>query len=314
MGTFTNNSDNCVNANGVVRPPRRLLDQLSESIRLKHYSIRTEQAYRGWVRRFILFHGKRHPQEMGAREVEAFLTHLAVEGRVSASTQNQAKSALLFLYKEVLRTDLPWLDDVESAKSGKRLPVVLTPEEVQRLLGPIDGTTGLILRLLYGTGMRMMECLRLRVKDVDFARREILVREGKGFKDRVTMLPERLVAPLGEHLARVKALHAADLAAGFGDVYLPWALERKYPNTAREWAWQYVFVAARRSVDPRFRGGAATSRGGAEYPACDASGATAGGSQQSWLRRTLCAIRSPRPFWKPATTFAPYRNCWAMPM
>ncbi|MBN8436909.1 MAG: integron integrase [Candidatus Accumulibacter sp.] len=251
MGTFTNNSDNCVNANGVVRPPRRLLDQLSESIRLKHYSIRTEQAYRGWVRRFILFHGKRHPQEMGACEVEAFLTHLAVEGRVSASTQNQAKSALLFLYKEVLRTNLPWLDDVESAKSGKRLPVVLTPEEVQRLLGPIDGTTGLILRLLYGTGMRMMECLRLRVKDVDFARREILVREGKGFKDRVTMLPERLVAPLGEHLARVKALHAADLAAGFGDVYLPWALERKYPNAAREWAWQYVFVAARRSVDPR---------------------------------------------------------------
>jgi integron integrase len=251
MGTFTKNSDNCVNANGVVRPPKRLLDQLSESIRLKHYSIRTEQAYRGWVRRFILFHGKRHPQEMGACEVEAFLTHLAVEGRVSASTQNQAKSALLFLYKEVLRTDLPWLDDVESAKSGKRLPVVLTPEEVQRLLGPIDGTTGLILRLLYGTGMRMMECLRLRVKDVDFARREILVREGKGFKDRVTMLPERLVAPLGEHLARVKALHAADLAAGFGDVYLPWALERKYPNAAREWAWQYVFVAARRSVDPR---------------------------------------------------------------
>ena len=251
MDTSTTNSGNCVNAGGDVRPPRRLLEQLSDRIRVKHYSIRTEQAYSDWVRRFILFHGKRHPQEMGAREVEAFLTQLAVEGRVSASTQNQAKSALLFLYKEVLETELPWLDEVESAKSTKRLPVVLTPEEVQRLLAPIDGTKGLILRLLYGTGMRIMECLRLRVKDVDFARREILVREGKGFKDRVTMLPDKLVAPLGEHLARVRALHEADLAAGFGEVYLPWALERKYPNAAREWAWQYVFVAAKRSVDPR---------------------------------------------------------------
>jgi len=203
------------------------------------------------VRRFILFHNKRHPREMGAHEVEAFLTHLAVAGRVSASTQNQAKSALLFLYKEVLETELPWLDDVESAKASKRLPVVLTPEEVQRLLVLIEGTAGLILRLLYGTGMRIMECLRLRVKDVDFARGEILVREGKGFKDRVTMLPNTLTAPLKSHLARVKALHDEDLAAGCGEVYLPWALARKYPHAAREWAWQYVFVAARRSVDPR---------------------------------------------------------------
>ncbi|SBT08599.1 hypothetical protein ACCAA_590015 [Candidatus Accumulibacter aalborgensis] len=238
MGTFTKNSDNCVNANGTARPPKRLLEQLSDRIRFKHYSIRTEQAYGDWVRRFVLFHGKRHPREMGAREVEAFLTHLAVEGRVSASTQNQAKSALLFLYKEVLETELPWLDEVESAKASKRLPVVLTPEEVQRLLAPIDGTPGLILRLLYGTGMRIMECLRLRVKDVDFARSEILVREGKGFKDRVTMLPEELLTPLRDHLLRVKALHEADVAAGFGEVYLPWALERKYPNAAREWAWR----------------------------------------------------------------------------
>ena len=236
MGTFTKNSDNCVNANGTARPPKRLLEQLSDRIRFKHYSIRTEQAYGDWVRRFVLFHGKRHPREMGAREVEAFLTHLAVEGRVSASTQNQAKSALLFLYKEVLETELPWLDEVESAKASKRLPVVLTPEEVQRLLAPIDGTPGLILRLLYGTGMRIMECLRLRVKDVDFARSEILVREGKGFKDRVTMLPEELLTPLRDHLLRVKALHEADVAAGFGEVYLPWALERKYPNAARDWA------------------------------------------------------------------------------
>jgi len=251
MDTFTKSSGNCVNAGGASRPPRRLLEQLSDRIRVKHYSIRTEQAYSDWVRRFILFHGKRHPREMGAKEVEAFLTHLAVAGRVSASTQNQAKSALLFLYQEVLETELPWLDEVESAKATKRLPVVLTPAEVQRLLAPIEGTVGLILRLLYGTGMRIMECLRLRVKDVDFARGEILVREGKGFKDRVTMLPEKLLAPLSEHLARVKTLHEADLADGFGEVYLPWALERKYPNAAREWAWQYVFVAAKRSVDPR---------------------------------------------------------------
>ena len=204
-----------------------------------------------WVRRFILFHNKRHPREMGAHEVEAFLTHLAVARRVSASTQNQAKSALLVLYKEVLETELPWLDDVESAKAPKRLPVALTPEEVGRLLALIEGTAGLILRLLYGTGMRIMECLRLRVKDVDFARGEILVREGKGAKDRVTLLPNTLTAPLKSHLARVQALHDEDLAAGCGEVYLPWALARKYPHAAREWAWQYVFVAARRSVDPR---------------------------------------------------------------
>ncbi|MBN8449329.1 MAG: integron integrase [Candidatus Accumulibacter sp.] len=251
MDRSTKISGNCVNVPQAPQPPRRLLDQLSDRIRFKHYSIRTEQAYCGWVRRFILFHNKRHPREMGAHEVEAFLTHLAVAGRVSASTQNQAKSALLFLYKEVLETELPWLDDVESAKASKRLPVVLTPDEVQRLLVLIEGTAGLILRLLYGTGMRIMECLRLRVKDVDFARGEILVREGKGFKDRVTMLPNTLAAPLKSHLARVTALHDEDLAAGCGEVYLPWALARKYPHAACEWAWQYVFVAARRSVDPR---------------------------------------------------------------
>ncbi len=251
MDTFTKNSGNCVRTDGVAQPSKRLLDQLRDRIRFKHYSIRTEQVYGDWVRRFILFHGKRHPREMGAREVEAFLSHLAVEGRVSASTQNQARSALLFLYKEVLETELPWLEGVESAKVGKRLPVVLTAEEAQRLLAPIQGSAGLILRLLYGTGLRIMECLRLRVKDLDFARREITVREGKGFKDRVTMLPEKLLIPLSDHLLTVKALHEADLAAGFGEVYLPWALERKYPTAAREWAWQYVFVAAKRSLDPR---------------------------------------------------------------
>ena len=229
----------------------RLLVRVRDKIRLKHYSIRTEQAYTDWVRRFILFHEKRHPAEMGAAEVEKFLTHLAVEGNVAASTQNQAKSALLFLYREVLEIELPWLDDVAKAKDGKRLPVVLTVQESMRLLDEMEGTTGLIARLLYGTGMRVMEGVRLRVKDVEFSRRELIVREGKGNKDRVTMLPQSLVAPLQEHLVRVKARHEKDLAAGFGDVYLPFALARKYPNAGREWHWQYVFPAPKRAIDPR---------------------------------------------------------------
>ncbi|MFO1364468.1 MAG: integron integrase [Burkholderiales bacterium] len=229
----------------------RLLDRVRDRIRLKHYSIRTEQAYLDWVRRFVVFHGRRHPRELGHAHVEAFLTHLAVEGKVAAATQNQAKSALLFLYKEVLGTELPWLEGVESAKRPSRLPVVLTPEEVVAVLRRVDGTRGLILRLLYGTGMRMLEVLRLRVKDVDFQRREFLVRDGKGGRDRVTMLPDSLALMLRAHLARVKALHEDDLRAGFGAVYLPFALARKYPHAAREWAWQYVFPALNRSVDPR---------------------------------------------------------------
>jgi integron integrase len=228
----------------------RLLDQLRAKIRVKHYSIRTEEAYTDWVRRFVLYHGRRHPRELGVREVEAFLTHLAVKGRVAASTQNQAKSALLFLYKEVLGIELPWLDNVEQAKAPRRLPVVLTHEEMQTLLERTSGTSGLILRLLYGTGMRVLECLRLRVKDVDFVRREIVVREGKGFKDRVTVLPATLVSPLREHLVRVRDLHHRDLASGYGEAYLPYALERKYPNAGRDWGWQYVFPSARLSVDP----------------------------------------------------------------
>jgi integron integrase len=204
-----------------------------------------------WVRRFVVFSGLRHPRDLGREEVEVFLTHLAVACRVSASTQNQAKSALLFLYKEVLGTELPWLDGIESAKRPARLPVVLTTAEVEAVLARVSGTTGLILRLLYGTGMRIMECLRLRVKDVDFTRREVLVRDGKGAKDRVTVLPVRLALPLREHLARVRALHEADLAAGVAGVSLPFALARKYPNADREWAWQYVFPSGGLSVDPR---------------------------------------------------------------
>lgn len=229
----------------------RLLNQVRDKIRLKHYSIRTEQAYTDWIKRFVLFHKKRHPTNMGAAEVEQFLTHLAVAGKVSASTQNQAKSALLFLYREVLAMELPWLDDVAKAKSARRLPVVLTVAETLRLLDRMEGTTGLIARLLYGSGMRVMEGARLRVKDIDFERCELIVREGKGNKDRVTMLPQSLVAPLKLHLARVKALHKEELSVGLGEVYMPFALSRKYPSAGREWHWQYVFPAAKRSVDPR---------------------------------------------------------------
>ncbi|SMB21986.1 Integrase/recombinase [Sterolibacterium denitrificans] len=231
--------------------PPKLLDQVRDRLRLKHYSIRTETQYIQWVRRFIMFHDKRHPREMGAREVEAFLTHLAVEGRVAAATQNQALSALLFLYREVLEIDLPWLDNVVRAKRPARLPVVLTRNEVTALLGRMEGTHGLMARLLYGTGMRLMECVRLRVQDVDFERAEILVRDGKGAKDRVTMLPQTLIPALREHVQRRRLLYEDDLARGMAAVYLPDALERKYPNAATEWPWQYVFVAKGLSVDPR---------------------------------------------------------------
>ena len=231
--------------------PPRLLEQVRGRIRFKHYSIRTEQAYLDWIKRFIRHFGKRHPRDMGAAEVQEFLTHLAVAGRVAASTQNQAKSALLFLYREVLCLELPWLDDIEAAKTPKRLPVVLTSAEVLAMLARLDGTNALISRLLYGTGLRIMECLHLRVKDVVFARGEILVRDGKGAKDRVTMLPTSLVPALREQLLRAHELHRQDLAAGHGEVYLPFALDRKYPQAGREWMWQYVFPSAALSVDPR---------------------------------------------------------------
>lgn len=234
-----------------MNKPPKLLDQLRERIRAKHYSIRTEQAYADWAKRFILFHHKKHPKDMGVAEVEAFLTHLAVERNVSASTQNQAKAALLFLYKEVLEMDLPWLKEVVEAKAAKRLPVVLTPREVAALLAEMNGTMWLVASLLYGTGMRLLEGLRLRVKDIEFERREIIVREGKGNKDRVTMLPENLLLPLRDQLAKAKHLHDIDLQAGFGAVYLPDALERKYPNANKAWGWQYVFPSPQRSADPR---------------------------------------------------------------
>ena len=231
--------------------PPRLLDQLRDVIRLKHYSLRTEEAYVEWVRRYVRFCDLRHPRTCGKSEVEAFLSHLARVGNVSASTQNQARSALLFLYKEVLGVELPWLNNVESAKRPAKLPTVLTKDEVRRVLAETNGQSGLVLQLLYGTGMRVLECLRLRVKDVDFGRHEIVIREGKGFRDRVTMLPQVLVVDLERHLGRTKRLHDSDLKNGYGSVYLPYALARKYPTAAREWMWQYVFPAYRLSVDPR---------------------------------------------------------------
>ena len=224
---------------------------MRREIRARHYSIRTEQAYLDWVRRFILFHGKRHPQELGADAVAAFLTHLAADRHVSASTQNQAKSSLLFLYGQVLAVDLPWLDEVVSARTARKLPVVLTPSEVRALLLELHGVPALVASLLYGTGMRLLEGLRLRVKDVEFERRELTVRNGKGGKDRVTMLPENLILPLREQLAQVQAQHAADLKEGFGNVWLPDALAVKYAGAVRAWGWQWVFPSPRRSIDPR---------------------------------------------------------------
>jgi integron integrase len=240
-----------MNANTSKVKSPRLLDQVRGKIRLKHYSIRTEQAYVDWIKRFVLYFDKRHPSEMGAREVEAFLTDLAVTGKVAAATQNQAKSALLFLYREVLKQDLPWLENVERAKAPKRLPVVLTEQEVEAVLSRLKGTHWLVAALLYGAGLRIMEALRLRVKDIEFSRGEILVREGKGFKDRVTMLPAVLVEPLKVHLKQVRDLHLRDMAEGYGEVYLPYALDRKYPNAGRDWGWQYVFPSKNRAVDPR---------------------------------------------------------------
>ena len=240
-------SDNAIQSSA----PPKLLDQVRARLRVKHYSIRTERSYVDWIKRFILFHGKRHPKDMGAPELEAFLSHLAVDRNVSASTQNQAKSALLFLYREVLGVELAWLENVTQAKAPKRLPVVLTQAEAQQVLLQLDGTLGLMAGLLYGSGLRLMECVRLRVKDVDFSRHEIVVREGKGNKDRVTMLPMSLVDPLKLHLDKVKALHARDVDEGSGEVYLPNALARKYPKAGREWGWQYVFPSRVLSTDPR---------------------------------------------------------------
>ena len=234
--------------------PKKLLDRVRDTMRLKHYSLRTERTYCAWIKRYIHYHGTRHPSEMAEEEMTDFLTYLARDGYVAASTQNQALSALLFLYKEVLKQEIGWLENVERAKKPARLPVVLTRDEVHKLFAHLHGVPRLMAGLLYGSGLRLMECVRLRVKDIDFGYARITVRDGKGAKDRVTMLPVNLAAGLQRHLQKVKAQHEQDVEDGFGEVFLPFALERKYPNASREWAWQYVFPSSRLSLDPRGRG------------------------------------------------------------
>src|SRR5581483_80667 len=229
----------------------KLLDQVREVIRLKHYSIRTEQSYLAYIKRFILFHNKRHPAEMGEDEIRAFVSDLASNKSVAASTQSVALSALLFLYRDVLKKELPFVRNIERAKQPERLPVVFTRSEVKEILGRLEGVNLLIASLLYGSGLRLMDALRLRVKDIDFQLNQITVREGKGNKDRVTMLPASIKQNLQTHLARVKRQHTDDLRDGFGEVFLPNALEKKYLNATKEWRWQYVFPADRISVDPR---------------------------------------------------------------
>jgi integron integrase len=223
----------------------RLLDQVRDAIRRRHFSRRTEEAYVGWIRRFILFHDKCHPREMGEAEITGFLTSLAVKGKVAVSTQNQALAALLFLYKDVLRARVPWLDGIVRARRPRRLPVVLSRDEVRKVLDELHGTPRLMATLLYGAGLRLMECARLRVKEIDFDRRQITVRGGKGDRDRVTLLPEAAVDPLNAHLEAVRIQYQADREKDSGWVELPGGLERKYPNAGREWAWQWVFPATR---------------------------------------------------------------------
>jgi len=230
--------------------PQRLLDRVREAIRRLHYSRRTEETYIHWIKRFIYFSGRRHPAEMGEAEVTAFLNHLANDRHVAAATQNQALSALLFLYKQVLGTPLDWLDRLDRVVKPARMPTVLTPGEARRLLGAMQGTKWLMASLLYGSGLRLRECLKLRVKDVDFEYRQIMVRDGKGAKDRVTMLPASLVEPLREQLMRARKLHERDLADGCGDVELPAALARKYPKAPYEWSWKFVFPSHKRSIEP----------------------------------------------------------------
>jgi len=229
----------------------RLLDQVRVVIRKKHYSYKTEQAYIHWIKRYIFFNNKKHPKDMAEKEISRFISHLAINRRVASSTQNQALNSIIFLYKHVLHIEIGDLGPMERAKRPKKLPVVMTTQEVERILGLIDGTKGLIARLLYGCGLRLMECMRLRVKDLDFNMNQVIVRSGKGDKDRVTMLPESLKPFLKEQLKKSKILHEKDLKDGLGEVELPFALTRKYRNAAKEWHWQYVFPSEKLSRHPR---------------------------------------------------------------
>jgi integron integrase len=226
------------------------MDRVRSEIRVRHYSIRTEEAYTSWIRRYIQFH-RRHPRDLDGDDLNRFLTHLAEEGGVAVSTQRQALSAILFLYRHVLKTKLDWLDNVVRARQPRRLPTVLSRDEVAAILSRLEGTARLVVLLLYGTGMRILECLRLRVQDVDFDLGHVTIRSPKGGRDRVTMLPDSVRDRLTGHLIEVQALHKRDLEQGFGNVYLPHALERKYPHADRDWRWQYIFPATRRGIDPR---------------------------------------------------------------
>jgi integron integrase len=232
-------------------PPKKLLDRVREAIRLKHYSYRTEETYVQWIRRYILFHNKRQPQDMGVPEIEAFLSHLAVNENVAASTQNQAFSALLFLYRHVLQLPLDSRIDALRAKRSRYLPTVLTPEEVRRVIQQMKGVPRLLVILLYGSGLRLRELLQLRIKDIDLDQRQITVRDAKGGESRVTVLPDRAINPLKYHLEQVKKLHQEDLDQGYGKTLLPFALDRKYKNAGRDWVWQYLFPATTRCQDPR---------------------------------------------------------------
>ncbi len=235
----------------MVEPPKKLLEQLRDTLRVKHYSYRTEQTYVDWTHRYVLFHDKRHPKDMGAPEIEAFLTYLAVELKVAASTQNQALCALLFLYRHVIRQEVGLSIDAVRAKKSRYLPTVLTHAEAIAVLEQLSGTHQLVAKILYGSGLRLMEALHLRVKDIDFAQQQIVVRDGKGGNSRVTPLPTSLIVKLKNHLQQVQRTHHQDLEQGYGSVYLPYALERKYPNAERQWIWQYVFPSERISKDPR---------------------------------------------------------------
>jgi integron integrase len=232
-------------------PPVKLLDQVRSRIRLKGYSIRTEKSYVEWIRRFILFHNKRHPREMGKAEIESFLSHLVLQRNVAASTQNQAFNAILFLYDQVLGMKMP--ENIQSIRSKKpiRVPTVMTHDETQKMITAMNGVHQLMAKMMYGCGLRVLECLRLRVKDIDFSLNQIVVRDGKGKKDRITVLPEGIKTDVEGHLRYVKRIHQEDLRRGFGRVYLPYALERKYPSADSQWGWQYIFPSKTLSFDPR---------------------------------------------------------------
>lgn len=232
------------------KPPKKLLEQVGDVIRVKHYSLRTEKTYVDWIRRYILFHKKRHPMDMGAAEIQAFITHLATERTVSASTQNQALSAVMFLYRHVLQKEIDLPPELIRAQKSKTLPVVLTHQEAMSVIGNMTDTPQLMAKILYGSGVRLMECLRLRVKDIDFGNHQIIVRDGKGEDDRSTILPDSMIPILETHLKTVKMIHQKDLKEGFGETSLPYALSKKYPNAAKEWMWQYIFPASTRSIDP----------------------------------------------------------------